>query len=245
MAFPSIGATNSGNSGASTTTHTVNLPAGITSGQLLIVAFCNGGASTASVTTPGSGWSTRFTNTFNAAGGPTLTVFYRFADGSEGSTITVTTSGSAGSSHVSYRITGVDTGTNPESGTSSENQSSTPDPPTVTASWGSADNLFLAMVGWEPGSQAVTGYPTNYTLSQTLDRWNSGSGSGTIMAGRQLASATDNPGTFSSPTVNWVAGTVVIKPGAGGIVTGNPWHYYAQIVSALSVLVMFFRGVGA
>src|SRR5215472_3753213 len=56
MAFPVVAATNTSAVSSNATSHTVNLPSGITSGDLLLIFFgdsLNGGASTTTIT----GWT--------------------------------------------------------------------------------------------------------------------------------------------------------------------------------------------
>src|SRR5262245_35219583 len=108
MAFPNIVATNGGNSGANTTSHTVNLPDGSNvAGRLVIVIFATDGTTTPSW--PSSpGWTSLVAVT--SAQACTLEVRYRILDGTEGyaatgQTITVSTGAvSEGSAHTSYLI---------------------------------------------------------------------------------------------------------------------------------------------
>lgn len=209
MPFPSIAATNSGSSGGNATSHTVNLPAGIVAGNLLLVAFTNDGSATVSVTTPATGWSTLYStpNGSNARS----TVFYRFADGSEGSTITVTTSASEGSAHASWRMTGVDKQTNPEGGTPATGSSANPNPPSLNPSnWGTEDTLWIAVYGWD-GNVAHTSYPANYTLGQTTNRWANANGCGVAIGGRQLNAASEDPGTATIGSEDWIANTIAVR----------------------------------
>jgi hypothetical protein len=101
--FPTVQATNTSVENAQTTSHTVALPSGIQPGELLIVIFGYKSGTDNTVTWP-NGWyqffqSDRVTNVGARAA-------YRWADGSEGTTITVTTGLSRDSTHISYRITG-------------------------------------------------------------------------------------------------------------------------------------------
>ncbi len=226
MTFPTIAATNNGNSGATSVTHVVNLPASIASGDLLLVFFSNTQAANnaPSITTPASGWTPMFTA--NQGAFENLTVWYRVADGSEGSSITVTIgNGNARSAAwVCYRITGY-TGT-PENGTASAAATSSPDPPSVSPSWGSDDNLFIACYGWR-GNVAHSSYPTNYSLSQLTDRWVNSSGCGIAVAGRNVTASSGDPGAAGiAATTNTVANTIVVRGVTGGG-TGSSWYYNA------------------
>ncbi|MGI9293521.1 MAG: hypothetical protein ACR2PS_06015, partial [Pseudomonadales bacterium] len=103
MASPTVATRNFSGNTTNTTSHSVSLPSGLTSGDLLIVCFtCD---STGETITDPTGW-TLITGTNLSAQGITSKAWYRVSDGGEGATLTVTTAGSEQSSHVSYRITG-------------------------------------------------------------------------------------------------------------------------------------------
>lgn len=86
---------------ANQTTHTVNLPAGIASGDLLLLWFNKDGG-TGTITTP-SGWAIAI-STITATDQSIL--FSKTASGSEGTTVSVTTSISESSTCIAYRISG-------------------------------------------------------------------------------------------------------------------------------------------
>lgn len=86
---------------ANQTTHTVNLPAGIASGDLLLLWF-NKDGTTGTITTP-SGWSIAV-STITATDQSIL--FSKTASGSEGTTVSVTTSVSESNTCIAYRISG-------------------------------------------------------------------------------------------------------------------------------------------
>lgn len=218
MAFPTIAATSQGNDAVNTTNHTVNLPTGIASGHLLLIFMGMDGNT--SITWP-AGWSILATDT-NAGGDGTLSVAYRIADGSEGSSISVTTAASEAGSYICWRVTGWHGTTPPEAGTPATGTSTTPDPPSVTASWGSADNLFIAVTVWGSSSTNISGYPTNYSVSQMTDGASNSNIGAIALAGRELAAASDDPGTFSIISTAWVANTIVVRPAAGGGSTAVP-----------------------
>lgn len=209
MTFATLQTTANNNSGGNSTTHSITLPTGISSNDMLLVIFSNDGSATASVTTPATGW----TELWTASGGQNrMTCWYRRADGAEASTITATTSSSESAAWTCYRYSGVHTTSNPEAGTAGGGSSS-PDPPSVTASWGAEDNTFNAQVG-NDSNITVTGYPTNYSEGQLTDLYNNAThGCGIGTASRQLNASSDNPGAFSySGTDNWVYNTIVLRP---------------------------------
>lgn len=210
MAFPNVATTNVLTAAGSATTHAMPLPASLASGDLLVIFFSIDAAG-GTITTP-AGW----TQLFTASNSPVVaSCFYKISNGAEGASVTIThTSGKAGG--TSYRIsTGTWSGTPEAAATAATGSSATPDPPSVTPSWGSADNLFLA-ASFIQEVGVISSAPTNYSNALTGA---SGSTSAvtTGSAQRQLTSATDDPGTFTwGSSSTWLAQTVVIKPAQSG-----------------------------
>lgn len=204
MAFPQVAAVSGGNNASDSKQHTVNLPNGIQSGDLLLVFFATDGYPT--ITFPG-GWTQLFqtANSSYVAFG----AWYRIADGEEGATITVETSTWEMSAHTSYRITGY-SGT-PEAGISATSNSSWPDPPSLTPTWGAEDTLWFACEG-NDHQYSVSSYPTNYADGRN-DIASSSSGCGVGTCRRELNAVSENPGTFTiAASEQWVANTVAIQP---------------------------------
>lgn len=217
MAFPQVAAVNGGNDLVNQMNHTVNLPAGINAGDLLLVFFCSDGNPV--ITFPG-GWTQLFQTI--SGGLVAFCCWYRIADGGEGATITVNTSLNQKTAHTSYRITGYSAV--PEVGVSATGVSANPDPPNLAPSWGAKDTLWFASCGYDDGAKTVNAYPANY-LNGRNDRSNSVTGCGVGTAERDLNASPENPGTFTlSGADEWVANTVAIQSrgsaaggGAGGI----------------------------
>ena len=200
----------SGNSGANATAHTVNVPTAV-AGRLQLVGFVNDGDATASVTTPASGWTQLFTQAVGTAA--RLTLFGHVADGTEGSTITVTTSASEGSAYVSGQIidwygtlaTGVNVGT------AATGTSANPNPPSLDpADWGAEPTLWISLYGWD-GNVAHTTYPADFTGHQATNRWANTSGCGIAMAARIQNVASLDPGTATIGSEDWVANTIAVR----------------------------------
>ncbi len=117
MAFPVVADSALTQASADQTSHAINLPSGIASGNLLLLWFTMDGAVGNAVTTP-SGW-TLMQSTIAATNADFGILYCRTADGSEGSTVTITSTGTAQSSAaVCLRITG-HSGTVDSQGTSS------------------------------------------------------------------------------------------------------------------------------
>lgn len=220
MAFPQVAATNNGVNSSNDTNHTVNLPAGILAGNLLIVIFCHDDDAE-NVTFP-EGW-TKFFDTDQAAMG--LTIAWRKADGEEGASITVTTASSEKSAHISYRITdAIDpTSQPPEASTGVTGENENPDPDSLTPTGGAKDYLWLTPLGWDTG-MAVEAYPANYGNGERYSSGGAGNCS-VAVARRELNAISENPGTFTiDESEEWVACTVAVHP-VGVVAAGRSFGY--------------------
>lgn len=195
MAFPTVAASSSGNSGGKRTSHTITLPAGIAAGNVLVLFFYANGAVAGS--TP-AGW------TAAVAG----RLFWRLATGSEGSTLTITTASSVGSAFAAYRLTGA--GPDPVGGLVSASGTSTHPQAGALATGVSKDYLWLSAIGWDGNvSLSVAGYPDDLETS----RYANVNGGGAALSSRSFTgtSSTDSVGTLSAST-DWVAYNVAIRP---------------------------------
>lgn len=203
MAFPVVAATNTSTVDTVTTSHTVALPAGIASGDLLIVLFAT---ENLTLTWP-SGW----TSFLDVNNGGKLAAAYRVANGSEGASISVTTNFGWKSAHTSYRISGYQ-GV-PEA-TTATGSSSSPNPPSLTPAWGQAETLWLvACAGQALSAPTVESYPTNYTNGINSVGGGSDADFSLGSARRSLDAAAEDPVAFTlSGSVQWVAATIGIRP---------------------------------
>lgn len=216
MAFPQV-ATVNGNYDTTGTDHTVYLPSGIESGDLLLAFFgCDRGWSARTIT-----WASGWTQLANREGGwgyPSVAIYYRVADGTEGESISVSTSGSEASAHTTYRITGY-SGT-PEINSVATGSSNSPNPGSLSPSWGAKDTLWFAFQCHDGGNDLTTAYPTSYTNGRE-DTYDNSGGAGVATARRELNATSDDPGTFTiENSEGWVAYTVAIQPSGGITHTG-------------------------
>jgi len=219
MAAPSVVTSNTSATTTAGTSHVVNLPSGIAAGDLLIVCMSLG--STAATVNALAGWS-ELQDEGVAVGN---FIAWRKADGTEGSTVTFTTSASTRSADVSLRISGaVDpTVAPPTIGTAASGSSVNPDPPSVTPPFQS-DYLVIAVCG-SAGEQAddgtyCTAFPTGFThvqLEKTCGTVGTNLGGMIALAAQQAlgVSAGQNPGTFTvSENNTWRAQTVLVRKAA-------------------------------
>jgi hypothetical protein len=204
-AFPAVQATNTSGHSSNVTSHTVNLPTGINAGDLLIVFFSCDGNETVTWPTV-DGWA----SIFNQTNANTLDIGYKIADGTEGSTITVGTGTTEQSAHISYRITGHDSAQAPEASAGATGNSTSPNPDSLAPTGGAKDYLWIAVEGNDQGD-AASAYPTNYTNGQT-NNIGTNNGANVAVARRALNASSEDPGTFTIPSEEWIACTVAVHP---------------------------------
>lgn len=195
--------------------HTVNMPSGIVSGDLLISIFTSNGIPT--IGWP-AGW-TMFQESQSATLSGTISVAYRKADGTEGASITVTTSLAELSVHVTYRILGAaDPATQPpQAATSSGAATNVFDCPALTPTGGKKNYLWIAAATIHAWNQtpAVSFYstPANYSNTQFIGNTGGIDGWTTIAGDRHHAATSEDPGAFSEPaSVGWLSLTVGVHP---------------------------------
>ena len=182
------------------TTQTVSLPAALAAGDLLIIDLVLSSGPT--VTTP-SGWTELFK--VISSGQITIASYWKNSDGGEGGSVAVTVGRSVEGGHTSYRISGWQ-GT-PEAATNASDA----DPPNLTPSWGSAENLWIALCGWHTETTDITAPPSNY--SNLLTANSSGDRSNIGTAERILAASSENPGTFTGAANEYPrSATIAVQP---------------------------------
>jgi hypothetical protein len=189
-------------SGSAVTTAPVTMPANIITGDLLLMVVKLG--STGTATTP-TGWTllSSRSSTGNSY------IYYKISDGSETNHIDVTVT----SSHVSaitYRISNYE-GT-PEASFAATNVN---DPPSLTTSWSSTKNLFIAACTTRQSNNAFTAAPTGYSNLLTIGDPSSGTTTHVRLATavKEANSDTDNPAAFTTTGTldNPHSATIVIK----------------------------------
>lgn len=211
MAFPVTSAATTTTFATSVTSMAVNMPASISSGDLLIAAV---GVRNAGTWTPPSGWDLLE----EKAGGGTVGetgVWYKIADGSEGATQTWTTGTATTAAWHSFKVTTWH-GTTPPEYTSTNGDSAAVNPPSLSPSWGSADTLWIALAGSSANTMSFTGSPTDFTGLTTSTASSGGGASNMGSAFRQNATATEDPSAFTTSTNRWWASfTIAVRPSAG------------------------------
>lgn len=208
-----------GQSSASTTSHTVPLPGGITAGERLVVFGALEPYQNDVVNTP-SGWTktTTWTNSDNIL--MTSVVLTKIASGSEGTSLSLSTSSSVKMTFIAYRIRNGDQVFASSVGRAGD---STPNPPSLSPG---STQKFLWMAYAETNlSEAAFSYPANYARGAA--RTNGGTQLSSMSATRLLNASSEDPGTFTIPTsAYWISGTLAIAPkveltGVGAIASGE------------------------
>jgi hypothetical protein len=147
----------------------------------------------------------------------------RIADGTEGATASFTSSATESCSANTYLITGNRNGlTSSEIAVSSvvnyTSTTTTADPPSLTPSWGSAENLWFGLVITNDSNiTSIVSYPTNYDLGQLTNINGSGGGGNSrqaiMSAARLLTASTEDPGAFTWTTARRAgAYTIAVRP---------------------------------
>jgi len=208
--FPTVAATVLSAHGTPVSSHTDSLPSGIQSGDLLLVVFQTQYGDAHDVTWPPSGWTSLAHYGSNTL--QNLCVAYKVATGSEGSSLTVTTSIDVRSVRQTFRITDY-SGTPELAGTSSETTSDTPNPPNLSPTWGCKPTLWIAGFGGlidDGGGRTVSSYPSGY--SDGLYREQTAGYVCVGTARKVEAKSSEDPGVFTlSDSIYWRTFTIGVR----------------------------------
>ena len=225
----------SNNGGSSSTTLVVTHPTNAAGDLLVVICGLDVGAG-ASTSSPA------FTELKDETGTDVWAwIGYRVSAGSEAST-TLTHTSERGNA-ISYCIPAAEWhGTSvPEITAVGDGTSTTPDPPSITPSWGASQTttyIATAILDDSAGVSTVSSWPTNYTLNQVTSN-TSTSAASVHAAIRLLSGSPENPGTFTvSPSEHWRTYTIAVRGSAGttlapGSVTATASGKVPVIVSTI------------
>lgn len=200
---------------------TVDLPSGVQSLDLLIIYLRTGGATSCNGAT---GWTFLVDDNTSDATDDQTSILYKFANGTEGTTVSVDFTGTTKGASIAWRITGAENPAVqvPEISTvaTSTTTANTCDPGTVTPTGGSKDYLFLITGGLDGETQTFThGTYTNVT--------NQNSGTGGAVAtncriaggSRQATVSSENPSawTHAAASNGTTAYTIAIHPASAAV----------------------------
>ena len=232
MTFPVIQQSTTGVVGtaAAASTSVITLPSTINSGDMLLAIFTANGGTGSTITWNSSAvgtWTQLASNTQST--GFRSEIWYRFADGTEdGKNVTIDLDTARTSAWIVYRVSGISPVTpNITSADFAQSSTSTPNPPSLTPSWGQQDTLWLAVLSHGGLSGTITGVPANY--SNNVASYGSGTTRVSIFStDRSLNASTEDPGTYTrSSTGNSLALTIALR-GVGVQVTSANATFYAN-----------------
>lgn len=223
MAFPTSTSPTATTFTTSVTSMAVNLPASISSGDLLIAHV--------GVRNPGT-WTvpTDWHVLNEEAGGGSVGetgVWYKIADGTEGSTATWTAGVATTAAWQVRKITNWHGTTPPEYTANNGDFTVGPDTASLTPSWGADDTLWLSLIGSSANTMTFSAAPTNYTdlLGTTASSGGGASNAGSAI--RQNNTATEDPGAFTVSQKRWWAGfTIAVRPGGGAPPATNTSNFF-------------------
>jgi len=214
MAFPIVEATAESSTNTAGTSHIVNLPANIKPGDILLVFMALG--STAATINALAGWS----EVVDAGVANGTVILCRTADGTEGATVTFTSSANTRDATITYRISNaMDVADQlPQISTVATGTSTGPDPGTCTPT-GSKEYLWIAQFS-NAGEEAdddtwANTAPSGYSglLQKACGIAGSNLGGMCATAHRSIFGSSENPGAFNQDaSLAWRAFTVAVHP---------------------------------
>lgn len=190
--------------GSGTTSMVVNKPSGVVSGELLVLLVNQ--RATAAVFTPPTGWTQVgvMSNT-----GKTQ-VWYRVADGTEGTTFTVTSNTSANAVIGCLRFSNASTTTAPTF-TSATGNSTTATTPAATVATGGS--IVLGVFAGGNANQSNVVPPSGYTEVFDIRGAVSTTNPWMEVAQKDVASASTEPAaSVTIPSSTWMAAAIVVAP---------------------------------
>lgn len=206
MAFPVDQDRVTTDSATSGTSHSLNLPGSIASGDYLVAAVRCPASTT--ISWP-AGWTEQEQSNADASDDET-SIAWRVADGTEGATITITLGTSRVLVGICYRITGAN---GIAFSASTVGSASQPDSPNLTDILTSARDILWLSLGGCDDSETLTSGPTSYSNATVQGSTATGTSGCTVYgASRQLNAASENPGAWTlGSTSIWTAWTVALS----------------------------------
>ncbi len=210
--FATVESTSNGSATADSTP-TLTMPATVSADAVLIACQAVDLAQTITWNTATFGtWTllfqVAFTNEVN------VECRAKLADGTEDSgTMDNTDSGAADTAWVVYSVIGWENDTvanGVEAGTAAQANDASPDPPSLTPSWGNKDTLWITVMGWDH-TDTLTGYP--YADNNVTATSGGAFPASVAFSSDELTGTSQNPGTYTlSGTDQWVANTIAVEP---------------------------------
>lgn len=226
MAFPAVDNLVTQAFSSSGSVRTVNIPATINSGDLLLVLLSSHYSdSTVATSSAPAGWTEVFDiGDVDLSASPdgynNAALYARSSDGTE-TTVDITNSESSSSAVAIVYTISAWSGTIADvefNNTSHIEGVTSINPPSLTASWGSDDNLWIAYATAWDDSVTFNGFPSGYSGNVQV-----GSAAGSNLSCEAASSylgvttATEDPGAFTlASSESGFGHTIVVKPGTSG-----------------------------
>lgn len=210
MAFPQVVDSSEAPVNSATLTWTVSYPTTvpIAAGDKLLLIVATRGGGVAPLTL--SGW-TRVGGVINSTT-IGITVYERVATGTESGSFNMTLTSAQIGIWRMVHMTGTNNASVAAISGGSAVTTATPDPPSLTPAWGSADDLWFALAASADGRTTLTTPPTNYGNQFSDNTTGTTGGLGLSSARRELTAATEDPGTFTlSRSAATIAVTVSVR----------------------------------
>lgn len=235
MAFPQVLSVAHSQTSTENTSHTVTMPSGVASGDLLVAFIAENGAHAgASAPVFPAGWTRVLDGNANNV---TAAWAYKVSDGTEGASITVTTTDSEQTASTVYRIEGHDSSTTaPQSLTYfNSGTNNTPNADNLTPTGGAKDYLWLWCCGADSG-YIITTLPASFTNLETSDSGSGANTSAAMSTGRmELNAASHNAAAATlEGSEGYLCCTVAVHPGTEGNPAGG-----ADILDPMGMMGFF------
>lgn len=217
MAFPVVEDRVRGSRASNATTTTIPMPATVNAGDLLIVLFATDGST-------GHGQNNAlaqsFTQLLNESNSTTvrISVWFKWADGSEDGQDAIFTSGSEMAAWHVYRISGASPAMPPFVGPTAQATSTSPNAPNCVTPWGSADNLWLTFVALDDNDTGTVGYPSGYDTNGIFDKADDNAGCELGSSYRTATAASEDAGAWTTANQQWKAATICVAPADAAVV---------------------------
>jgi hypothetical protein len=195
---------------------TMVAPSGIASGNTLIIIWC--GFFNGLPATP-SGWTLADSETGTTPINLSGAIYWKISDGTE-TDFDIVHGSAVTQSAIWLRITGAHASASVEVTSAAGASGWHPDCPSITPSWGSANNMWIAAFSHarSPSLRTVSSYPTGYTDNQTSvsnDDTVGGTDTGVVFATKAATATSDDPDAYVlNATANARAFTIAVRPAA-------------------------------
>ena len=209
--FPVVAGTATSRELNNVNNHTVDLPSGIAPNDLLLILWSDRQRSGADVNTP-TGWTRLYY--YISTNSARSIAWYRIADGTEGTSVSITSTGtSMRSAHNSYRIAAGTYQGIPVAATPAHGTSANPDPPVLTSGFGATGTLWIAASHSDAASNvtAPAGYSNLIQVYSNTGLSNSTFYATMASATKYAATVSDDPAPFAiTYSEDWAANTIAI-----------------------------------